>query len=76
MDDKKKEFLSLFGEHLEIDPSILVDDFVIPEWDSLALVGCVAAIHLSYGVLANGSKVAACKTVGEIMQVIEATAKK
>ena len=69
-------FYEGMAEIFEIDPSRITPEFDLgsteAQWDSLALVSTIALVDDCYNVMLDGSKLACCKTIGEIEALIQA----
>jgi acyl carrier protein len=70
---KKKYFINSLAELLEIDPSILTDDFSLVNcftWDSLAQVSTLGLIAEYFNVNANIVIIEQVKTVKDLFDII------
>ncbi len=60
------------AEILEIDTDEVTPDMELGEaWDSLAVVSTIALIDDVYDLMVKPERLADCKTVGEIEQLVE-----
>ena len=71
-----QEFYSGLAEILEIEPKAITPDFKLDEeqWDSMAIISCVALIDEVYGQLVSGSALVECKTVADIQNLVSKSA--
>ncbi len=70
MDNKFKQLIS---EGLELDISEVTESLILdPEdnWDSLALLSIISQIDTQYGIQLDGEKLASCRTITEIYNLI------
>lgn len=67
-------FLAELAEMVGAEPGTLTAESSLEElqWDSLAVVGCIAAIDDHYSVTVNGEALGNCGTVGEILGLVHA----
>jgi acyl carrier protein len=71
MDNKFKQLIS---EGLELDISEVTESLILdPEenWDSLALLSIISEIDTQYGIQLDGEKLASCRTISEIYNLIK-----
>ena len=71
MDDK---FIKLISEELLIELSEVTRELELDStenWDSLAVVTVITAIDEIYDMQVDDEKLLACKTVGEVYDLIE-----
>ena len=68
------EFYEGLAEIIEVDFNKVTPDLALDEgaWDSLAVVSTIALIDDVYDVTVHPDKLAECKTVGDIDQLVEA----
>jgi acyl carrier protein len=71
-----RRFLDLLEELLEAAPGSLNENQRLDEvgWDSLALVGFLAAADEEYGCAVAPREIRACKTLGELRRLVESSA--
>ena len=70
MDEK---FKLLIAEALEMDVDDVNEGFALdPEdnWDSVALLSAISAIDTQYGIQLNGEKLAGCRSLSEVFELI------
>lgn len=70
MDNKFKKLIS---QGLELDINEVTESLILdPEenWDSLALLSVISEIDTQYGIQLDGEKLANCKNVSEIYDLI------
>lgn len=70
MDNKFKQLIS---EGLELDISEVNENLILdPEenWDSLALLSIISEIDTQYGIQLDGEKLASCRKISEIYNLI------
>ena len=70
MDNKFKQLIS---EGLELDISEVNESLILdPEenWDSLALLSIISEIDTQYGIQLDGEKLANCRTILEIYNLV------
>jgi len=70
MDNKFKQLIS---EGLELDISEVNESLILdPEenWDSLALLSIISEIDTQYGIQLDGEKLASCRKISEIYNLI------
>ena len=70
MDNKFKQLIS---EGLELDISEVTESLILdPEenWDSLALLSIISEIDTQYGIQLDGEKLASCRTISEIYNLV------
>ncbi|MGE4522970.1 MAG: acyl carrier protein [Acetobacter sp.] len=67
-----QEFYEGLAEILEVAPETIKPELTLEEeqWDSMAIISCVALIDEVYGQLISGSSLTACKTVADIQNLI------
>ena len=71
MDDK---FINLISEELLIELSEVTGELELDsseKWDSLAVITVITAIDEIYDIQVDDEKLLACKTVGEVYELIE-----
>jgi len=67
------EFYEGLAEILEVDEAEVKPELELGEnWDSLAIVSTIALIDDVYDVQVRPEKLAECKTVGEVEQLVSA----
>jgi len=67
------EFYEGLAEILEVEADEVTPEMELGEgWDSLAVVSTIALIDDVHDVMVNPEKLAACKTVGEIEELVAA----
>lgn len=69
-----KQFRELISEELLIEPSEVTKELKLDSgenWDSLAVVAVIAAIDETYNIQVDDEKLLACKTVGEVYELVE-----
>lgn len=68
---KKSEFINLIEDILEEDPGIDVsgalDDF---GWDSITFMSFIAKVDSELGVTLAPAKIAECKTVNDLIELV------
>ncbi|MBO1327383.1 acyl carrier protein [Acetobacter suratthaniensis] len=71
-----QEFYSGLAEILEVEPETITPDFKLDEeqWDSMAIISCVALIDEVYGQLVSGSALVECKIVADIQNLVSKSA--
>lgn len=71
----KTEFVADLAEILEVEPSEVTDNFELNDsnWTSLAFISTIALIDEHYDKTVSGEKLASCKTVADLMALIEAS---
>ena len=70
MDNKFKQLIS---QGLELDISKATESLILdPEdnWDSLALLSIISEIDTQYGIQLDGEKLASCKKISDIYNLI------
>ena len=71
----KKEFLALFAEIVEEDPDSLHGSEKLREqilgWNSLAVVSIIVMVDERFGLTLAPKEIAACKTVNDLIQLLE-----
>jgi acyl carrier protein len=67
-----QEFYEGLAEILEVAPETIKPELTLEEeqWDSMAIISCVALIDEVYGQLVSGSSLTGCKTVADIQNLI------
>lgn len=67
-----QEFYEGLAEILEVAPETIKPELTLEEeqWDSMAVISCVALIDEVYGQLISGSSLTTCKTVADIQNLI------
>jgi len=70
-------FVEDMASILDVEPSELVAGFQLnsENFDSVAMVGAIAAIDEHYGITVDSKTLAACNSVADMMQVIESKSK-
>lgn len=68
-------FKAEFAEILDVDEQDISEDMILDEsiWDSLAVVSTAALIDEEYSKIVNGEKLTNCKSVKELMALVEAS---
>lgn len=67
------EFYEGLAEILEVDTDEVNPELELGEnWDSLAIVSTIALIDDVYDIQVRPEKLAECKTIGDIEQLVEA----
>ena len=69
-----KQFRDLISEELLIEPSEVTKELKLDSgenWDSLAVVAVIVAIDETYNIQVDDEKLLACKTVGEVYELVE-----
>jgi acyl carrier protein len=59
---------------LELEPRTVKSENLLadlPGWDSMAVVGCIAMIDETFGVIVPASRLMQCKTVGDLAELVE-----
>jgi acyl carrier protein len=70
---RKLDFLRLLDELLEQDAGTLKGDEALgalSKWDSLALMGFIALIDQHFGLIVPASRIAECKSVGDLVALV------
>ncbi len=69
-------FLAEMADMLEVDPSEFDESFHLDSgnFDSVAAVGTIALIDEHFGVRIDAKRIGNCKSVGELMRLIESKA--
>jgi acyl carrier protein len=62
-----EELLELPKESVRGDQSLSQ----MPEWDSLAVISFIALVDSKYGVILQGKRIEACKTVDDLAVSVE-----
>jgi acyl carrier protein len=76
---KPEQFSTLFRSALELSPGAALDmnaklaDF--PTWDSLSIVSLASMADLDYGVVLLADQIHQCKTVNDLLQLMQKSAK-
>jgi len=50
--------------------SLTPNDLLADQWESIALLGFMAAVDEEFGVVLSPQKILACKTIGDILKLI------
>ncbi|HYC02653.1 MAG TPA: acyl carrier protein [Azospirillaceae bacterium] len=69
----RKDFLLALDEMLELDPGTLQGPEVLKEidsWDSLAVISFIALADEKFNVVVEGEKLAAAKTVDDLLALV------
>lgn len=69
----KAGFLNKFEAILELDEGTLTGEEELaglPSWDSLTLMGFIAMVDETFGRRFSGKQIMACKTVGDLMNLL------
>ena len=75
----RNEFVKSLEEILTMEPGSLGTDSVLADldaWDSLAALSTITLIDANYGVTLEGTEILRCRTIGELIEVIEGQAGK
>ena len=70
---KTSEFLQNMAEILELDKELVNDQLSFENlaWDSLAVVGTIAAIDEVFDVMISGQLLGECKGMNEVFDLID-----
>ena len=70
--EKIQDFLSELTESIELEEGSLNLDTKIEsiEWDSLAVISCIALADEKFNVMLSGDELAKISTIGDIFQLI------
>tara|TARA_Y100001933_G_C18867113_1_gene508407 strand:- start:539 stop:775 length:237 start_codon:yes stop_codon:yes gene_type:complete len=70
--EKIQDFLSELTESIELEEGSLNLDTKIEsiEWDSLAVISCIALADEKFNVMLSGDELAKIITIGDIFQLI------
>tara|TARA_B100000780_G_C21031585_1_gene413638 strand:- start:178 stop:402 length:225 start_codon:yes stop_codon:yes gene_type:complete len=73
--DMTPNFKTEFAQILDMDKKDVLGDVMLDEsiWDSLAVVGTAALIDEEYSKIVDGEKLTNCKSINELMDLIEAS---
>ena len=69
----RKDFLLALDEMLELDPGTLQGPEVLKEidsWDSLAVISFIALADEKFNVVVEGEKLAAARTVDDLLALV------
>jgi acyl carrier protein len=68
----KREFLSLLEEVIEADPGTIKGTETLEElaWDSLSVLGFIAAMDEQFGLDISPKELSKCKTVSDLMALL------
>jgi acyl carrier protein len=69
----RKDFLARLDEIMERAPGTTHADEVLASvdaWDSLALMSFIALVDSEFGVRVAGPRLAACKTVADLLAIV------
>jgi len=76
MDDQvRKKIVSQIEILVEVDAGFLAEETMVSDiehWDSLAAVGFIAMVDENYGFTPSPKKIAASKTVGDLVDLVAA----
>jgi len=66
-------FLSALADALEVEESTLTPDtsFDAIDWDSLAVISAIALIDEQFGVMIPGQDISECKSMKDLLSLIE-----
>ena len=70
---KKTEFYQKLADILEMETAGITGEVVLKDissWDSLAMLSFVAFADSQFGVVIQGSKLAACRTVNDLISLL------
>ena len=70
---KKSEFNEKMADILEVEASAITGEMALKDlssWDSLAMLSFVALADSQFGVVIEGSKLAACRTVDDLISLL------
>ena len=65
------EFYEELTEILELDETVDASHVFGDEWDSLAIVSTIALVDETNGVFLEGNDLAECKTVQDLLDLID-----
>ena len=71
--DRSKFFTAVEGL-LELDPGTLTGEELLtdlPGWDSMAVVGFIAMVDETFGVIVPASQLMQCKTTADLAKTVE-----
>lgn len=66
---KRADFLKMLDEVLEVDPGTIKGDenlADLPKWDSLAVLGFIAAVDTNFRIQVSVVDLTSCKTVSDL----------
>jgi acyl carrier protein len=69
----RSDFLNLLDELVEAKPGTVKGDEALKDlegWDSLALVGFIAAVDQQFGLPLSASKLQSCATVSDLIALL------
>lgn len=70
---QKSDFLMLLDEIIEAVPGTIQETDLLSEvegWDSMAVMGLIAVVDEKFGITLVPEKIAASKTVGDILALM------
>ena len=70
---KNTEFYQKLADMLEMEATAITGEVVLKDissWDSLAMLSFVAFADSQFGVVIEGSKLAACRTVDDLISLL------
>jgi len=70
---KRSEFSEKLADILEVEVSAVTGELVLKDitsWDSLAMLSFVALADSQFGVVIEGAKLAACRTVNDLIALL------
>lgn len=73
MADAQAAFLEELAEMFEVAPEAVTPEFALTEdnWDSMAVVGAIAAIDECFGVTVDGDALRECQSVGDVLALVQ-----
>lgn len=74
MSSRKEAFYDLMSKTLKVDPSVIHDELAIgdiPEWDSLAHMGLIAAFENAYSVKLDVEQIVDLEEVEDFLALLE-----
>jgi acyl carrier protein len=69
----KTEFLELIDEMIEADPGTVEEGQALDKldgWDSLAMVGLLAAVHERLGVTLSADQISKARRVSDLLDLV------
>lgn len=72
---KRKDFIIEIAKILEVDPATVNEEQALSDhrgWDSLAAVGFIAAAHGKCSIVVNADSLSRCRTIGDLLGLVEA----
>jgi acyl carrier protein len=70
----RSKFYNALEDLLELDPGTVKGDESLVDlagWDSMAMVGFIAMVDETYGIIVSANRLIQCKTAADLAKLVE-----